>query len=117
MQKIRPILKKSNKHKYAQVLIENEVILTTRSDSSSKYCQNNYKNEVHNLSRLSKNSEEFKKLIILYNDKKISYRTLKFLIDKFSKIESYTDLYLNLITEFSMESGFIKNTKKFSFFK
>jgi hypothetical protein len=97
----------SNTCNYGQLLLNNNVILTVKSDL--------FNNKIH-LTKLNI-------LEKLYNDKLISYTTLIFILYKNNKVINYkSDLYfLQVLIEFGWESGTLfKNKKKYEkiiFFK
>jgi hypothetical protein len=95
MANIKTLLYKSNKFNYGQILVDNEVLLT---NGSNLYIGKN---------NSFKEKKEFKKLLGLYNTKKISYTTLNFLNkkfnDKFDNNKNYS--FLNILIELSWESG------------
>ena len=99
--KINSLLYKSNNFNYGQLLLNKNIILTIRSD---------FLNNTISSTKIKK----FEKLLNLYNNKIISYTTLKFLLNKNNKSISIKSDYsfLNLLTEFSWESGLLINKNK-----
>jgi hypothetical protein len=95
--KISSRLKKTNKFNYVQVAIDNEVRLGARSDIKlfAGPC--------------ALQNEDSKKVLTLYNNKKVKYSTLVFIAKKFeSSFTNKTESrFLNLLTEFEWESGLI----------
>ena len=107
--KLNSLLTKSNKFNYAQLLTNDNVMLTVRSDIGiSKEL-------------VIKNSNEFTKVIDLYNNKIIKYSTLLFILNKFNRIDGLKSdySYLNVLVELGWESGILldrnKKLKKLSF--
>jgi hypothetical protein len=110
--KINSILYKSNKFNYGQLLVNNNVLLSVRSD----ILQNKF--------ILSNKFIKFNKLLNLYNKKIISYNTFNFLSKKLnliSKKSNFKYSFLNVLVEFAWESGLLlkdkKKTKKLTFIK
>jgi hypothetical protein len=96
---LNSLLYKSNTFNYGQLLLNNIVILTIKSDF--------FKNKSSSL--------QVKVLKILYNNKIISYTTLIFFLNKTKKIiNSKSDFsFLKVLTELGWESGIlVKNNKK-----
>ena len=100
---IRPILRKSNKYMSAQISVDNTVLITTTS-KTIRACLD-YK-------------KEFSKLILLYNTKQISYKTMLFLLQKVSKKADINEGYmpLKIATEYSWESGLSNPQQKIGFY-
>ena len=96
--KVNSLLYKSNNFKYGQLLLNKNIILTTRSDLLTKHIS-------------LKSIKNFEKLVNLYNNKIISYTTLKFLLNKFNKnLNTSSDYsFLKLLLELSWESGIFLN--------
>jgi hypothetical protein len=102
MQKINKLnflLHKSNNFNYGHLLLNKNIILTLRSDL---YQTNTY------------SIKKFEKLLVLHNNKRISYTSFRFLLNKTSKkITSKSDYsFLKTLTELSWESGILVNNKK-----
>ena len=100
--KLNFLLRKSNKFNYGQVLIKKKVVLTARSNLFS--LTNPYLSNI----------KDFKQLLGLYDNNKISYTTLNFLLKKFNKKFNFKSDYsfLKVLTEFSWESGILLKKNK-----
>jgi hypothetical protein len=99
--KLNSLLYKSANFSYGHLSSGKNIIITIRSDFSKK---KSYSTKI-------KNSE---KLLILFNDQRISYTTLIFLLNKTSKvINSNSDYsFLKTLTELSWESGILLSENK-----
>jgi hypothetical protein len=99
--KLNSLVYKSTNFIYGYLSSDKKVLITIRSDLSKK----------RNYSIKRKN---FEKLLHLFNDQKISYTTLIFLLNRTSKIiNSNSDYSLfKVLTELSWESGIFLNKKK-----
>jgi hypothetical protein len=98
--KINSIVNKSNNFKYARVLINNNIVLSTRSDI--KISNHNKVTEQKNLVGA----------LDLYNSNRIKYSTFLYIQKKFSKLYSNNKSvlsFLTVLTELSWESGLVLN--------
>ena len=102
LKNLKSVIYNSNKFKYGQMIVKNDVILTIRSDFLS-----------HQKILINKEIYFFN-LLNLYNSNNISYTTIKFLLKKFNLVNKLESNYsfLNLLTEFSWESGIISNKER-----
>lgn len=102
MIKFNSLLYKSNKFNYGQILINNKVILTNRSD-------------LHITENL--NIRE-KKILNLYNKKIISYSTFKYLLSKIdNNFNKKNYFFFKIMGELVWESGLLKKSKNIIFIK
>jgi hypothetical protein len=94
---LKSLLYKSNTFNYGQLLLNNIVILTVKSEFLS----------------FKKSDLTVRILKKLYNDKRISYTTLSFFFKKTKKLITYkADVsFLKLLTELAWESGLLLEKK------
>ena len=102
MTEMKPVFYKSNKFNYFQIIKDKGVCLGIRSD-------------IPRIKKLNFN-KELKKLVLLYNNNKISYKTIFFISKKLSpygfKSIKENNLFLKLGLEFTWESGLFIREKK-----
>jgi len=96
--KLKPLLYKSNHFNYAQLTLNDDIILSLRSD-------------LFNKDSLHREVESLEKLTLLYNNNIISYNTLRFFIKKRNKVITFKSDYsfLKALVELSWESGILLN--------
>ena len=98
--KVNSIVTKSNNFNYARVIVDNNIVLSTRSDIKFFEYFNNHHQK-----------HEFTKVLSLYNSGVIKYSTVLYVKRKFSKLynNKQETSFLNILTEFSWESGLVSN--------
>lgn len=102
MTEIKPLFYKSNKFNYFQIIKEKKICLGIRSDISM-------------IKDLNFN-KKIKELTLLYNNNKISYKTILFISKKFNpygfKSKKKNNLFLKSGLELIWESGLFIREKK-----
>jgi len=98
--KVNSIVTKSNNFNYARVIVDNNIVLSTRSDIKFFEYFNNHHQK-----------HEFTKVLSLYNSGVIKYSTVLYVKRKFSKLynNKQETSFLNILSEFSWESGLVSN--------